>query len=399
MSPTLQLLLVLSIVIFAAKTGGLISTRLHQPAVLGELLAGLVLGPTLLNIFGLPIFTGAHTDELILELGELGVIFLMFMAGMEVDLDEMLKAGRVAMLAGILGVIVPLILGTVIALAFSFTLTSSIFIGLILTATSVSISAQTLLELGVLRGKEGLALLGAAVIDDVLVILLLSIFVSLTGESGVTGASIIADIARMALYFALATVFGVTLIPRLAKWIEKLPVSEGMVAFVVMMTFVFAWSAEALGKVAAITGAFLAGLAFARTTMRHTIIEGMHTLTYGFFVPIFLISIGLKTNARALGIEGIFFALAIIAVAILGKIGGCWLGARWGGFAQPEALRVAVGMVSRGEVGLIVAGVGLSTGLTGPNVYSAMVIMVLATTLVTPILLRQVFPNVEASNG
>lgn len=391
MTLTLQLLLLLGIIIFAAKAGALISTRLGQPAVLGELLMGLVLGPTVLDLLGQPIFAGNHVGDIVLEFGELGVIFLMFIAGLEVDLDEMLKAGRVAVLAGTLGVVAPLALGAGVAVAFGLSHLNSYFIGLILTATSVSISAQTLLELGHLRSKEGLALLGAAVVDDVLVILVLSISLALTGIGGVE-ANVGWVVVRMIGFLVLAVIIGAKLLPRLATWVEGLPVSEGVMAFGVITILLYAWSAEVLGQVAAITGAFLAGLFFARTSVRRAIEDGMHTLTYAFFVPLFLIGIGLKANARTLDIADIWFAVAIIAVAIVGKVIGCGIGARLGGYTFHESLRVGVGMISRGEVGLIVAALELSNGLISQTVYSMMVVMVLTTTLVTPILLRRVFP-------
>jgi Kef-type K+ transport system membrane component KefB len=393
MTTTLQLLLLIGIVIFAAKAGGLVSARLGQPAVLGELLVGVALGPTLIDLLHQPAF--ADSGELVVELGGLGVIFLMFIAGLEVDLDEMLKSGRVAILAGTIGVLLPLLLGTVTALLFRYSLPGSIFIGLILTATSVSISAQTLLELGYLSSKEGLALLGAAVIDDVLGILLLSLFLAFTQPSG--GADTLAIgavVGRMVIFFLLAIAIGLLFIPRAVKWVDDLPISEGVIAFVVVVTLLYAWAAEAFGQVAAITGAFIAGALFARTTLRRPIADGMHTLTYAFFVPIFLISIGLRTNARTLGTDGLLFASAIIAIAIVAKIIGCWLGARMAGFSTQEALRVGVGMISRGEVGLIIAAIGLNDGQIDEMIYSTMVVMVIVTTLVTPLLLRRVFPAV-----
>ncbi len=397
MTTTLQLFLLLSIIIFAAKTGGLVSTRLGQPAVLGELLVGVVLGPTVIDL--LHQSAVADAGHFILELGELGVVFLMFIAGLEVDLDEMLKSGKVAIFAGSAGVLVPLLLGTVTAAIFQYPLLSSIFIGLILTATSVSISAQTLLEMGFLGSKEGLALLGAAVIDDVLGILLLSLFLAFTQEpGGADPLALVTVIGRMVVFFVLAVVLGFVLVPRAVRRVDELPISEGVVAFVVVVMLLYAWAAEAFGQVAAITGAFIAGTVFARTTLRHPIAEGMHTLTYAFFVPIFLISIGLRTDARSLGVDSLFFAAAIIAVAIAAKVGGCWLGARSAGFATEEALRVGVGMISRGEVGLIIAAIGLTQGRIDQNIYAIMVVMVIVTTVVTPLLLRRVFPTAKAAS-
>lgn len=391
MSSTLQLLLSLGIIIFAAKAGGLLATRLRQPAVLGELLVGLLLGPSLLNLFGLPVFHDGHTEELIHELAELGVIFLMFVAGLEVDVNEMLRSGKVAMFGGVLGVIVPLVLGTGVALAFGQALLPSIFVGLILTATSVSISAQTLLELGMLRTKEGLGLLGAAVVDDVVAILCLSIFLALTGTGASGSTNVFVVIILMALYLALGIGIGARFLPRLTNRIERLPVSEGLMAWVIVSTLIYAWAAEFVGQIAAITGAFLAGTFFGRTHLRDDIHRGMHTITYAFFVPIFLVNIGLRANLRELDTAGIVFSIALIGVAIISKVVGSGLGARLGGFDNLAAFRVGLGMVSRGEVGLIVATIGLGAGLVTSQEYSQVVVMVLATTLVTPVLLRWAF--------
>jgi Kef-type K+ transport system membrane component KefB len=396
MTTTLQILLLLSILIFAAKMGGLLSTRLGQSAVLGELIAGLIVGPTILDLLHNPLVSGPVTQDLILELGELGVIFLMFIAGLEIDLDEMLRSGKVALLAGTLGVLVPLVLGTLAALALSYPLANSIFVGLILTATSVSISAQTLLEMGVIGSKEGLALLGAAVVDDVLGILLLSFFLALSQDANSGPQEIFQVLIRMVLFFAISIGFGLALLPRLTRWVGRMPVSEGLLAFVIVLTLLYAWSAEIVGEIAAITGAFMAGVFFARTDVRRMIASGMHTLTYAFFVPIFLISVGLRANARALGADGLFFAGVIIIVAVFGKVGGSWLGAWLGGYRAPEALRVGVGMISRGEVGLIIAAIGLERALITEDVYAAMILMVLVTTLITPVLLRSIFPQPAA---
>lgn len=394
MSPAaLEFLLLLGIIIFAAKASGYLSTRLGQPAVLGELLAGLILGPTVIDLLHLPFLSSQHIGDIILELAELGVIFLMFTAGLEVDLEGMLKSGRVAVLAGSLGVFAPILIGAGVAVLFNYPMPTSIFIGIALSATSVSISAQTLLELGVLRSREGLALLGSAVIDDVLAILILSIFLAVTSEGGAGVSSVGLVFVRMIVFFIVAAFLGARLIPRLAHWIEELPISEGVMAFVIITTLLYAWSAQVIGEIAAVTGAFLAGLFFARTSVRRTIERGVHTLTYAFVVPIFLISIGLKADARALGGEGLVFTIAMILIAIVSKVLGCGLGARLGGFNTGEAMRVGIGMISRGEVGLIVATIGLSENLIGQNVYSSMVVMVLATTLVTPIFLRWAFPK------
>ncbi len=398
MTPALQLVLALGIIIFAAKSMGYVSVRLGQPAVLGELLAGLVLGPTMLDLFHLPIFSDKHLTDVILELGELGVIFLMFIAGLEVDLKAMIQAGRVSTLTGVLGVFAPIALAIPIGIIFGLGLSEGIFIGIILAATSVSISAQTLMELGRLRGREGSVLLGAAVIDDVVVIVVLSLFLALSNAStGLAGVGII--IVREILFIGFAIFVGAKLLPRLTSWVVQLPISEGVMALVLCVTLFYAWSAEQLGAIAAITGAFLAGVFFARTSQRHTIERGMHTLAYAFFVPIFFISIGLHADARIVQGNEIWLLLAIIGIAVVSKIIGCGLGAWVGGLSAREGLRVGIGMISRGEVGLIVAGIGLTNRTISDSIYAGVVVMVLVTTLITPILLRWAFATTGGNNG
>lgn len=393
MDPLLQFLLVLAIVVIAAKGSGYLSTRLGQPAVLGELLVGLILGPTVLDMLHWPVFGGSHLGETLNHLAHLGVLFLMFMAGLEVDLEAMMRAGRPAMLAGVMGVMASLALGMAVALPFGFDLQGALFMGLVLAATSVSISAQTLMELGVLRTRVGIALLGAAIVDDVLVILFLSLFVALAGGEGGGVVTVLWVLAKMAAFLGLALWLGARIIPRLGSLVDRLPISEGVMALAIVVTLLYAWTAEALGGMAAITGAFLAGLLFARTPLRHHIEAGMHTLAYSWLVPVFFVSIGLEANALALGLEGLPFALIIVGVAVLSKVLGCGMGARLGGFSNSEALRLGVGMTSRGEVGLIVASVGLGSGLIGERIFAAVVIMVLATTLLTPIMLRALYPE------
>jgi Kef-type K+ transport system membrane component KefB len=321
-----------------------------------------------------------------------------------VDLAEMRRAGRVALVAGGLGVLAPWILGAITAMLFGFHLVESLFIGIILTATSVSISAQTLLELGVLRSREGVALLGAAIADDVLVLLCLSLFLALldgTGNESVAGLAFV--LLRVSIYLVVAVVIGIRLIDPLLRRAANLPISEGLLAIVVVLMLIFAWSAEALGGLAAITGAFLAGLFSGRTSLKHTIGDGMHTLTYSFFVPVFFVSIGLQANARAMGSDDVWFLIAICLIAIISKIVGAGSGAWLAGFSYREALRLGVGMVSRGEVGLIVASIGVARALITEAVFTTVIVMILVTTLVTPVMLRFAFaqgaqPSIQPPN-
>lgn len=398
MTPFLQLIFSLMVIIFCAKLGGWLADRAGQPAVLGELLVGLFLGPSLLDLLHQSFLVDpAHPallEETVFELAEMGVVCLMFLAGLEANWGELLRAGRVAALAGLLGVIAPLLLGGVTAYLFGYEGRAAFFIGIILTATSVSISAQTLLQLGKLRSREGLALLGAAVVDDLLVILLLSVFISLTDSSG-TPAAILWIVVKMTLYLGVALVVAFGLLPRLAGWVDTQPISEGLASLVLVATLAFAWSAEALGGLAAITGAFIAGLGFGRSHLRDEIERAMHTITFAFFVPIFFVSIGLHTDLHQLTAATWPLALLLVLVAMVSKLLGCGLGALAGGFKPREAVRVGVGMISRGEVGLIVATVGVSLGLITTEIFSIVTLIVLLTTLVTPPLLRMTFSRKE----
>ncbi|NPV66088.1 MAG: cation:proton antiporter [Anaerolineae bacterium] len=400
MSPFLQLALALVVIILAAKTGGYISYRLGQPAVLGGLLVGVLLGPSLLDFFHLPIFTAeAHVGETITEMAELGVLLLMFIAGLDLRLSDLIKSGKVSALAGTLGVVTPVLLGTLTGLLFDMTLVSSIFLGLILAATSVSISAQTLMELSALRSRVGISMLGAAVFDDVLVVLGLSIFLALIGDTGAAGLGAVALVLlQMVGYLVIATVVGFYLLPdRLARRVERLPVSQSLLSFAFVTMLLYAWAAEALGGMAAISGAFLAGLIFARSPQKERIETGVMALAYGLFVPIFFVNIGLSANARELIGGSMALMLAMTVVAILSKIIGAGLGGRLGGLTSREALQLGVGMMSRGEVGLIVVSVGVSNGLVSTDVFAAVVGVVILTTLLTPPLLRLLFARNKPS--
>lgn len=397
-APIIPLLLGLAIVIAAAKFGGCLSVRFGQPAILGELVAGLILGPSLLNLFGQTYFQEAGTAAVLHALGEVGVVFLMFAAGLEIHLADLAKTMRPALLTGIMGVLVPIGLAVIVAPLYGYSTEQSFFIGIVLAATSVSISAQTLMELGVLRSREGTILLGAAVVDDVLAIAVLSVFVAVatSGTGAIMGSLWI--VIRMLLFLAGAFWLGQWLLPKAAAWVSGLPVSQPVISLAVVSALIFAWSSEVIGGVAAITGAFIAGVALASSHAKADVERGIRVLNYAFFVPLFLVGIGLTANARLLSARDVAFALVLTIVAILAKIIGAGAGAKLGGTSWGEALRVGIGMVSRGEVGLIVAGVGVSRGLIENDVFTVVVIMVLVTTLATPPSLRWAFHGVATES-
>ncbi len=376
-----------------------------MPAVFGEILIGLLLGPTLLDMLGWPIFSPSDAGHgsgaippvpllgLVHDLAQVGVILLMFVAGLETDLQEMRRVGTVAFWSAAGGVALPMAGGALTAQLFGLPMFwEGIFIGTILTATSVSISAQTLMELGALRSREGTAILGAAVIDDVMGILVLSVVAALARAGGDAGiASIGVTLIKLTIFFVIAWFAGRLFTPVL-RAAEALEVSQAVLSAVLVVAFLYAWGAEYFGGVAAITGSYLAGLLFAQTRYKGAIDRGIHPLTYSVFVPVFFVSIGLQANARELGAQLSFVSLLIV-VAIVAKAAGCGVAARLAGFNAHESVRVGVGMISRGEVGLIVAGYGLTNGIIGRDVFSASVVMVLATTMVTPPLLKLTFPS------
>ncbi len=398
MTSFLQLALALTIIILAAKLGGYLSYRIGQSAVLGELIVGIILGPSVLNFMNASYFMDKHLPEVIHQMAEMGVLLLIFLAGLDLHISDLLKSGKVSALAGILGVIFPLLLGTGAGILFSMNIQSSLFVGLILSATSVSISAQTLMELNSLRSRVGISLLGAAVFDDILVLLGLSIFTAVMQPglgSGIMG--ILWIILKMLLFLVIASLFGWYVFPKLSGLIANLPISQGLVAFVFVIILFFGWTAETLGQMAAITGAFLAGLWFGRSLEKERIHSGISTIAYGVFVPIFFINIGLSTNARELTGEASLLMLVMVVIAVISKVLGSGSGALLGGLTRREALQVGVGMISRGEVGLIIAAVGIEQGLITQSVFSAIVGVVILTTVLTPILLRALYPKKQKS--
>jgi len=310
---------------------------------------------------------------------------------MEADLAQMRRAGKVVILAGLLGVAVPLLMGLGTALPFGYPLVQAVGIGMLLTATSVSISAQTLLELGVLRTRVGIALLGAAVVDDIVVILLVSVFLALAtgGAGGILGVGLL--LLRVVLFIAVFGAVGWFFVPGLLDRIDRLPISQGLLAASVVLAMFYAWSAEALGGVAMITGSFMAGMFAGRAQVHRRAMEGISALTHGFFVPIFFVNIGLHANVWELSGNLVLITVLLTVVAVISKVLGSGLGARLGGFSNGQALQLGIGMISRGEVGLIVAQLLVSARVVPQEIITVAVIMVLVTTLVTPPLLRASF--------
>lgn len=378
MHGTLAMLLPLAGMLVGAKAAAQISQRFGMPAVFGELLLGLLLGPSLLGWLS--------PNETIQLLADIGVILLMFMAGLETDTVALKQAGKASMLTAMGGVIFPLVIGVSIGSLFGMEWHHALFLGTVLTATSVSISAQTLRELGRLKSPEGLTILGAAIIDDVLGVLVFALVMSLSGEG-----NIILTIGKMILFFPIAWFIGDKVVPVVVRWERHLHNREASLALLLSLVLVYAWAADVLGSVAMITGAYLLGVVVTRhADESHIIHHGTSALGYGFFIPIFFINIGLQARADGLLLAPLMTVVLII-IAIVTKIFGGGAGALLSGFRLRSATQIGIGMVSRGEVALVIAGAGLASGLLTTDLFSVLVIVTLATTLVTPPLLRLAF--------
>jgi Kef-type K+ transport system membrane component KefB len=395
MTPFLQLAFELVVILLAAKAAGYISTRLGQPSVLGEILVGVLLGPSLLDVVHLPFTTSQTLGATISELSEFGVLLLMFLAGLELHLGELHSHRKVSLLASAGGLLLSLGLGWGVGRIFGLSETGALLVGLALSATSVSISARTLMEMGLLRSRVGLSLLGAAVVDDILSILALSVFLAIfTGSGNLAGLLWLA--ARMALFLAGAAAFGLWVLPRLSRAVTRLPISQGTLAFAIVILLGYGLAAELVGQMAAIIGTFLAGLMFARTPEKNAIEHGMNSLAYGLFVPIFFINIGLNVNIRSLPFSAIWLILAVTLAAVLGKLFGAAGGARLGGLPGRESIQLGAGMVARGEVTLIIAAIGSQAGFINNHAFSAVVVAMLLCSLATPMLLRAAFSRSRA---
>lgn len=381
----------LAIILLCTKFLGLLTKRVQMPQVVGALLAGLILGPAGLGVLS--------ETSFIHEIAEIGVIVLMFCAGMETDIKELKASGKASFVIALCGVIVPLIGGYFCAFVFNRPdmITSdanaslflqNIFIGVILTATSVSITVETLKELGKLKTRSGNAILGAAIIDDILGIIALTIVTSMADDS----VNIAVVLLKVAAFFVFAAVVGILFYKFYKKWVDgakKELHRHTIVAFVFCL--LMSYIAEAVFGVADITGAFIAGLIISNVERSEYLQTKFDTISYMLLSPVFFASIGLKVVLPKMNGAIIGFAAVLTIVAILTKIIGCGLGAKICGYQNYQAKRIGIGMISRGEVALIVASKGSSLGLMGSTFLGPVIIVVVITTIITPILLKIVF--------
>lgn len=376
----MEFVLVLAIILIFTKIAGDLSVRLGQPSVLGKLIVGVILGPALLG--------WVQPTDFIHHMSEIGVLLLMFIAGLETDLEQLKKNWKSAFAVAVGGVILPFIGGYGSAIAFGMTQAHALFFGLLFCATSVSISVQTLKDMNQLSSREGTTILGAAVVDDVLVVVLLAVMMSLLG-AGAGDVSIGLLIGKKALFFVIIAFAGWWLVPRIMKWMAPLRVTETVITAGLIICFAFSYFAEWMG-VAGIIGAFAAGIAISQTNFKHEVETKLEPIAYSIFVPVFFVSIGLNVTFDGVGSQ-ILLIVVISLIAIITKWIGGGAGARLTGFDRSSSMAIGAGMISRGEVALIIASTGLTSGLLDPEYFTSVVIMVIITTLVTPPLLKITF--------
>ena len=386
-------LLDLALILLSTKLLGMLTRRFQMPQVVGALLAGLILGPAMLNVL--------KETEFLSQLSELGVIVILFTAGMTTDLRELKNAGKSGFWVALCGVLVPLAMGT----AFGWlagkagwlpgnTLLEDVFLGTVLTATSVSITVETLKELDKLDTKVGGTILAAALIDDVLGLIALTVVSSLAGE----GTSLLVVLLRIALFFVFAVVAAL-LANRFFRWIIDQADGRNLRRYPVLafvLCLLMAYCAEALFGVADIIGAFAAGLVVAATPKAKYIASKFEPLSYLLLTPVFFAGIGIKAVLPELSGQTVVFSLLLLAVAILSKLVGCGLGAKLCGFSGRESVQVGTGMACRGEVALIVANRGLGMGVLSQTVMTPVIITVVGCAILTPVLLKLVFRSQPA---
>lgn len=386
-------LLLLALIMISTKICGLLTEKVSLPQVLGSLLAGIILGPSFLGIL--------YETDFISKTAEIGVILLMFIAGLDTDMEELKKTGLASFIIALLGVIVPLFVCTALHYSFygklpgSIGFMESLFIGVVFSATSVSITVETLNEMGKLKTKAGTAIIGAAIIDDIIGIIVLSVVSGFHG--GKTNISKV--FAEIALFFVFTAMIGF-FIYKLFQAMENHHAHSRRVAiWALAFCFILSYIAETFFGLADITGAYFAGVILCNLTrMKAEISKKLNIVAYVIFSPVFFASIGIKTNLNGLTGGILMFALLLFVAAVITKIIGCGLAAKLCGLTNSEAITVGVGMVARGEVAFMVAQKGINSGIIDEKIFPAVVLAVIGATLITPILLKIVAGNKHSKN-
>ncbi|MCS7232883.1 MAG: cation:proton antiporter [Synergistetes bacterium] len=377
----MNIFLKIAVILLSARFCGYLATRVKLPEAFGALLGGVIIGP----ILGIVELSGE-----IRILADLGVVFLLFLAGLETNVEELRRVGIPSFVIASAGVIVPLFVGYWISLLYGYPKITALFLGGTLTATSVGLTTSILLEMKKLHTKEGTAILASAIIDDVLGIMVLAIIIAIKKSGHVSLKELSFLSGEVGVYFLLSYLLGSPLIKKTLKLMEKLDLPEVLTSVIIALMLIFAYLAEGI-KIAAITGAYLAGLIISKTPEARRVEDKINTLAFSLFVPTFLVGIGASTNIYSLSKTGAFTIIYFI-IAVLTKIAGCGVGALiTKSFTFKEALKIGVGMIPRMEVGLVIANMALLEGIFDDSAFATAVTMTLLTTIITPPLLKWTF--------
>jgi len=391
---TLDIFRELAIIIIAAKIFGLAAKKLKAPQVAGEIIAGLLIGPSVLGL--------VESSDFLSAFAEIGVILLMFSAGLETNISDLKKTGLKATLIACAGVFVPLALGTILYMVYygvpalgSQDFLKAVFVGTILTATSVSITVQTLRELGQLSNEVGQTIMSAAIIDDVIGILVLTVVIGLKDP----GSKISTVFIQTGLFFVFAIGVGFVVYKLFKIYDAKHRHTRRIPILALALAFGLSFVAEKYFGVADITGAYIAGVILCQLKDSEYISEKMDINSYMLFGPVFFCSIGLRTDVKELDMSILFFSLAFVFTGLISKIIGCGLMARLCKFKGKNCLKIGVGMMTRGEVALIVAQRGLAAGLLEPLYFTSVILLIIVSSIATPLLLKALYSNDPAAGG
>jgi len=383
---TYRILLELSIIVITAKFFGTTVRKIGAPQVVGEIIAGLIIGPSCFHL--------VKADQFVSYMAEIGVILLMFSAGIETNLQTLRKTGLKATFIAGAGVIVPFIMGTIMALCLwgfdgfgSKKFFQAMFMGAILTATSVSITVATLQELGKLKTEAGTAIMSAAIIDDVMGILVLTFILGISTGNGGYGIVLL----KIMAFFAFTIIAGY-ITYRVFKWYDKRhPRSHRIPIYGIGVAFIYAYLAERVFGIADITGAYVAGVILSSISDADYIEQKVNVNSYMIFAPFFFASIGLKTTISGMNWTLLIFSLSFVLVGLIGKILGCGITARILGFSKRESLQIGFGMMTRGEVALIVAQKGLDAGMVESKYFTSVILLILISSILVPVCLKKLF--------
>lgn len=388
---TIQILRDLVIIIVSAKLFGLIARRLHAPQVAGEIIAGLIIGPTLFDL--------VEAGDFLSGMAEIGVILLMFSAGLETDIDKLKKSGVKATILACTGVAVPLVLGAILYMSFygfaapgSMEFFKALFIGTILTATSVSITVQVLKELGKISTDVGTTIMSAAIIDDVIGIVVLTAVLGLKDPS----ANLITVVIKTVAFFVLSFVVGIAIFKIMKKVEIKWPHTRRIPILGLALAFAMSYVADKYFGVADITGAYVAGIILSSLDNSEYIDRKMDINSYMIFGPVFFASVGLQTNLKTVDMTILAFSAAFVIVGLLGKVVGCGLVAKLLKYNTSDALKIGVGMMTRGEVALIVAQRGLKAEIIDSRYFTAVILLIILSSILTPIILKAIYASDES---